>query len=167
MAIENGSTRADLNGVYQVLINDEILLRLLNNRPKDAKRLDPLSEELPDIIGSDEYWDIVDDCIILSEKNSDITLQPKCRIYISLGRRRPVFANHFLVTQEIQISVYMHENFESDMRDMRLLDRINELIVMKEISGLTRLDYMAGNPRVAPPQYRRYDHIYGYVTGKK
>lgn len=169
MSIELGSTREDINGIFQELIKDEKLLRLLTYYPQDANNLDPLDKRLSNIVDveSDEYWEIVADRIRLAEKTSDLILKPKCIIYIGLGRRRPVFGNHILVTQEINISIYTHQDFEADMRHVWILDRINELIVMKEISGLTRLDYIAGNPRVAPVHYIRYDHIFGYVTGKR
>lgn len=165
---ELGSTRRDIDGIFQRLIKDEQLLRLLNYLPEEVTNIDPLDESLPDLVDEDseDYWTLVESRIRLTEKTSDLITKPKCIIYIGLGRRRPVFGNHILVTQEILVNVYVHENFETDLRHSRILDRINDLIVMRELAGVTRLDYIAGNPRVSPPQYTKYEHIYGYVTSK-
>lgn len=169
MAIEKGSMREVVNHIYRILINDETLMRLLYHYPRSANRLDPLDTSIPNIIGSEEYWDIVEDRVKLAEKYSDIINKDICRLYITQGRRRPVFGNYLLATQEIMISIYTHENYETDMRSAWIADRINELIVLKDIDGIlgSKLEYVAGNPRVAPVHYKRYDTIYEYVTGKR
>lgn len=170
MTIEQGSMRYVINNIYQMLINDEKLLRLLYYYPKSAKHLDPLNEALPNLVDadSDEYWSVVDERFRLAEKTSDLLEQPICRIYISSGRRRPVFGNYLLATQEIKISIYTHENYESDMRLEWIADRIQELITLELVDGIFgKLDYVAGNPTVAPTQYKRYDQLYEFSTGKK
>lgn len=169
MAIEQGSMRQVINNVYQILIKDEELLRLLYYHPKSSVNKDPLDILLPNIKGLDNYWDIVDGRIMLAEKSFDLETLPLCRIYISAGRRRPVFNSYLLVTQEIMISVYTHENYEKDMRSAWISDRINELIALEYIEGSLsfKMEYVGGNPRVAPAQYKRYDHVYEYVTSKK
>ncbi|HLG28301.1 MAG TPA: hypothetical protein VI423_10990 [Paenisporosarcina sp.] len=169
MSIEQGSMRQVIGNIYKILINDEDLMRLLYYFPKDATHFDPLDEELENIKDNVEYWDIVDDRIMLAEKDTDLNDKAICRIYISAGRRRPVFNNYLLTTQEIMISVYTHEKYEKDMRSAWLSDRINELLSLEYIEGTLshKLEYFGGNPRVAPSQYKRYDHTFEYVTKKK
>lgn len=170
MALEQGSMRHVINSVYQILIKDEELLRLLSYFPKDGQNPDPLSEELPDLVDedSDDYWNLIDERFKLAEKTSDLLEEPICRIYISSGRRRPVFNNYLHATQEILISIYTHENYESDMRSEWLSDRVQELLSLERIEGIYgKLDYVAGNPKVAPTQYKRYDQIYEFNTNKK
>lgn len=169
MAIKQGSMRQVINSIYQILINDDELLRLLYYYPKSANTRDPLDENLKSIKEREDYWDIVDERIRLAEKDDDLIEIDICRLYITQGRRRPVFGNYLLATQEIMISVYTHENYEQDMRSAWISDRINELIVLENIDGTLgeKLEYAAGNPRVAPIKYKRFDHIFEYTTSKK
>lgn len=169
MAIKQGSMREVVNSIYQILINDEELLRLLYYYPRSADHLDPLDESLGNIKDREDYWDIVDDRIMLAEKDSDLVEKDICRLYITQGRRRAVFGNYLLATQEIMISVYTHENYEYDMRSAWISDRINELIALEDIAGTlgTKLEYVAGNPFSAPIKYKRYNNVYEYTTSKK
>lgn len=169
MAIKKGSMREVIDGIYQLLINDEELMRLLWYKPKRIDGIDPLSSTLLDVKDMGNYWEIVDERIMLAEKVNDLIEKPICRLYITSGRRRGVFDNYLLATQEIVITVYVHEDYESDMRSAWISDRINELIALEHVDGIlgSRVEYVAGNARVAPIQYSRYEHIYQYVTGKK
>jgi len=169
VAIKQGSMRQVINNINQILINDEELLRLLYYSPRDATHLDPLDETLPNVKDFETYWDVVDDRIMLAEKDSDLSTKAICRIYISAGRRRPVFDNYYLVTQEVMISVYTHETYEKDMRSAWISDRVSELLALEYIEGTLshKMEYVGGNPRVAPVQYKKYEHIYEYVTKKK
>lgn len=170
MAIDKGSMREVINHIYKILINDEQLMRLLYYYPKSTKQPDPLSvtTKTPNIIGHEDYWRIVEDRVMLAEKFSDIINKDICRIYITQGRRRPVFGNYLLATQEIMISIYTHENYETDMRSAWISDRINELIALADIDGMLgdKLEFVAGNPRVAPVHYKRYDSVYEYKTSR-
>lgn len=167
MTLKQGSMREAIDNIYQALINDEELLRLLYYLPKSAKNPSPLSDNLDNIIGSDKYWDIVDDRIMISEKTSDLIDREICRIYIASGRRRPVYNNYLMAKQEVIISVYTHLDFDADGRQEWIADRINELIALERISGIGMLDYVKGDPYVAPRQYKNYRHIYQFTIGKK
>lgn len=168
MAIKKGSMREVVNNIYQLLINDEELLRLLWYRPQQLEGIDPLDENLLNVKDMADYWDIVNQRIMLAEKENDLLEKPICRLYISAGRRRGVFNNYLLATQEIVISMYVHEDYEMDMRSAWISDRINELIALEYIEGgIGKMDFVAGNARVAPLQYRRYDLIFEFTTGKK
>lgn len=79
-----------------------------------------------------------------------------------------MFNDYLLATQEISITTYVHENYEVDMRTAWISDRIQELLALEYVNGsFGRLDYVAGNARIAPNQYKRYDHTFEYVTKKK
>ena len=168
MAIKQGSMREAKDNVFQVLINDEELLRLLWYKPRRLSGYDPLDSALPNVKDMENYWDIVEERIMLAEKVNDLEDEPICRLYITSGRRRPKFDNYLLATQEIVISVYVHEDFELDSRMDSISDRINELLTLESFSAMYgKLDYASGNPRVAPIQYSRFEHIYEYNTNKK
>ena len=169
MAIKQGSMREVVSNIYQLLINDEQLLRLLWYKPQQLDGIDPLDPSLLNVKDMADYWDIVNNRIMLAEKENDLLECPICRLYISAGRRRPVFNNYLLATQEIVISMYVHEDYEMDMRSAWISDRINELIALEYVEGAMnqRMEFVAGNARVAPIQYRRYDLIFEYTASKK
>lgn len=168
MAIEQGSMRQIMGNIYKLLINDEELLRLLYYFPRDSVNLDPLDDELENIKDREDYWDIVEDRIMLAEKDADLNGKAICRIYISAGRRRPVFNSYLLVTQEVVVSIYAHEKYVKDSRSEAISDRVSELLALEHINGsFGRLEYFGGNPKPAPSQYSRYDHTYQYNTSKK
>lgn len=170
MSIKKGSVRDAYNSIYTAFREDEELMRLLYYPPKDSKNLDPLDKRLPNITEMElgDYWDIVEERIRLAEKTSDLEDKPLCRIYISLGRRRPIFGNYMLVTQEVLVSVYTHEMFEKDSRNEWILDRINELLVSEKLQGMIgKVEYAGGDPYVAPAQYKNYRHRYRYTDSKK
>ena len=172
--IRQGSLVSFFRAIYQKLINDEELLRLLYYLPNGYDTLgnyhpDPLDPLLPSLldIESDDYWRMVDERVILGEKTSDLLETKICRLYIYEGRRRPVFESDSLATQEVYIDVFIHESFDKDLRISRITDRINELICLENIAGYGKLDYHAGNPREAPTHYRRYLHQYKMNVSRK
>lgn len=168
MTIKKGSMREVVNNIYQLLIEDEDLMRLLWYLPQQFTGKDPLDIALLNVKDMADYWDIVNNRILLAEKENDLLENPICRLYISAGRRRPVFNSYLLATQEIVISMYVHEDYELDMRSAWISDRINELIALEYIEGsIGKMDFVAGNARVAPLQYRRYDLLFEYTTSKK
>lgn len=169
MTLKKGSTRDAINNIYQVLISDEELLRLLYYKPKSARNPDPLSDELPNILDKDisELWDFRDERIVQAEKTSDLVDKEICRMYVSMGRRRGRFDNDRLVNQEVIIGVFTHESYD-DLRQEWIMDRINELIALERFnSTYGRLEYVAGDPRVAPRFYSSFIHVYRFVDGKK
>ena len=172
--IKQGSTVGFFTSIYQRLIEDEELMRLLKYNPKGYDKEgnyspDPLDPALPNLVDadSDEYWQLVDERIILGEKTSDLLESKLCKIYIYEGRRRPVFENYLVATQEVYIDIFIHETFDRDLRISRISDRINELIALERIAGFGKLEYKAGNPREAPTHYRRFLHQYTMNVSKK
>lgn len=172
--IKQGSTVSFFNAIYQTLIEDEELLRLLTYLPngydsQDNYNPDPLDESLTNLVDkeSDDYWKLVGERIVLGEKTSDLLESQLCRIYIYEGRRRPVFESYLIATQEVYIDIFIHESFDKDLRISRISDRINELICLEHIAGFGKLEYTAGNPREATSHYRRYLHQYKMNVSKK
>lgn len=160
--------REAVNSVYQILLNDEELLRLLWYYPLSAKNPDPLDKTLPNVLDMETVWDIRDERILLMDKTSDIEEKPICRICITAGRRRPKANSYVVAEQEINISIFSHESYEYDMRNSRISDRINSLLVNEQMDGMIgKFRYVSGNPRVAPKQYTQYVHTYVYGDGVK
>lgn len=168
MAIEKGSMREVLNSVYQKLINDEELLRLLWYLPKSRVNKDPLDKTLKNVKTLPEYWDIVNERILLTEKVDDIANNQLCRIYITSGRRRPNGVSYMVANQQIKLRIFVHESYGQDLRLDWISDRISELLTLEHLVGaIGKLDYVGGNPLNAPLQYTGYEHIFEYATGKK
>ena len=168
MAIKKGSMKEVINHIYRILINDEELLRLLWYLPEMTTDIDPLDTSLLNVKDMADYWDIVNNRVLLAEKENDLIDNPICRLYISAGRRRPDFGSYLMSTQEIVISIYVHEDYEMDARSSSISDRICELIALERLNGsIGRVDFAMGNARVAPIQYRRYDLVFEYKTSKK
>lgn len=169
MSLKQGSMREAFNNIYQRLINDETLLRLLYYPPKSRNNPDPLDPSLPNLVNPDspEYWDLVNERIVLGEKTTDLEDEPLCRLYLHAGRRRPVYDNYLLASQEVILSIFTHESYERDIRSLWISDVLNELLVHEPIAGYGKLEYTAGNPMAAPLGYKHYRHVYRFADNKK
>ena len=172
--ITQSSTVEFFSNIYQILITDEELMRLLKYEPKgydtqENYHPDPLDPELPNLVNieRDDYWKLVDERVVLGEKTSDLIENKLCKIYIYEGRRRPVIESYLVAQQEVNIDIFIHESFDRDLRISRISDRINELIALERIAGFGKLEYKAGNPREAPTHYRRFLHQYTMNVSKK
>ncbi|MGE8033872.1 hypothetical protein B1B04_09270 [Lysinibacillus sp. KCTC 33748] len=172
--IKQSSTVEFFSNIYQILITDEELMRLLKYEPKgydtqENYHPDPLDPKLPNLVNieSDDYWKLVDERVVLGEKTSDLIENKLCKIYIYEGRRRPVIESYLVAQQEVNIDIFIHESFDRDLRISRISDRINELIALERIAGFGKLEYKSGNPREAPTHYRRFLHQYTMNVSKK
>lgn len=168
--LKQGSMRQFFNNIYERLIKDEELMRLLYYKPQDYRlgRLHPLDKALPDLVTDEpEYWDIVDSHVIRGTKTTDIQEVRICRIYLYAGRRRPRFGNRLVADQEVTIDVLVHEDFNKDDRLNWIPDRIHELLVHERLAGYGQIDLVAGNPRQAPTGYSKYELLYKFTDNKK
>ena len=165
-----------MTNIEQVLINDEILVRLLTYYPEGYDRetktryLNPMSDKLPNLVDkdSDEYWDLVTDRIRKGEKRIKIEEDAKCYIYMHEGRDRSVWGSNCVIDQEVIFSIYIHEKFESDWRMSQIKDRISHLLVFEiGLAGYGKMQYVGGDPRDATTGYRRIDYRYMFKTAKK
>lgn len=171
--VKKGSTTEFITAIYKTLIQDEELMRLLYYLPNGYDdngnyNEDPLNDILPNLVdNSDKYWEIVDERIRLGEKTSDLETKAICRIYISEGRRRSVYNNYHVATQEIAISIFVHESYDKDLRISRITDRLNELLALERLAGFGKIEYERGNPYQAPTHYRNYVNFYLLTVKKK
>jgi len=168
MAIQIGSMRNSINNIYQKLINDEELIRLLYYYPQSSTTPDPLDSSLPNLVDneSETYWEIVQERVLLTEKINNIEDKKLCRIYMFTGSRRPDYKNHLLVTQEVYIYVFVHEEYDKDLRLLWISDKIAELLALEPVAGIGKLEYAGGDPRDAPKEYVSYEHRYRFSTKK-
>lgn len=154
-----------MESVFNTLIQDEKLLRLLYYPPKNAMKgiLDPLDTTLEDITKKDtvDYWDIVDNHILLTSKVDDFQDTPICRIYLYQGKTRPTFRNMRTTKIEIVLDVFVHKKYDIDLRLQQISDRLSKVLFLSRANrGLGRVDYRTGYDFVAPLNYQAYRHIY-------
>jgi hypothetical protein len=154
----------NMKDIIKVLKNDEILLRLLYYPVKNynTNTPDPLDESLENVLDMDAsvLKEIREKRIMLIPKADDLTPEPLCRIYVYAGRRKPDKSYHY-ADQEIVVEVFCHNNFETDLRSMRINDRINELLINGRIvSGFGKIEYVRGHPIEAPMNYVAYQNVY-------
>lgn len=161
----------DMLGIFKCLRNDEELLRLLYYSPENlgANILDPLSPSLPNILEMDfeKLAEIQNEHIMKSEKADDLEQKQICRLYMYAGRNSDYTRNDLLTKQELVIDLFVHRRYEEgDFRLSRIKDRLNALLVKSHVAGIGKMDYLQGNPRSAPANYRGYEHVFTFLTNK-
>ena len=162
----------DINKSLKLFRNDEDLLRLLYYAPRDlqSNQPDPLSDELDNILDKDinELWTIRDEHISTALNGDDLSDKKLCRIYVYLGRRRPANNNYTLAEQEIVVDILCHNDYQSkDQRTLRISDRINELLIGENVTGLSKMRYVEGYEFNPPKDYAAYRHVYETTVTKK
>lgn len=157
-----------IKDVFDVLINSETLKRLLWYPPEDMLNNipDPLSPILPNISDDEKLnWKVIEDRILLNSKSDDLVEEPKCRIYLYLGKRRPS-RNVKMVKQEIIIDILWHELFDNDFRFNSITKSINRMLINKRITGVGKMAYLDGDDIGAPKNYSGYRHIFSVGSVK-
>lgn len=171
MIRESGKTQRIITQIRDHLIYDNDLLNILDNTKEICYNRDlvvPFEEELIPS-NTEKYelmWKIIDESVKLSSKADDLEEMKINRIYIYLGKTRPIFGNKRTVNQEIIIDVFVNEIFEETQRLEVITDRLNELMVHTRPAGMGRMEYRTGYDFVAPKGYRAYRHIYETVRSK-
>ena len=158
--------RENLMDIYKVLINDEILLRLLYYKPSDMND-DPLSLDKPNILDKPdvERWEIINNVIKRTEKTTDQDQTEKCRVLIYPGKRRGDGRNYMVSEQDVFIDVLVPIYYdEVDFRLSWICDRINELLFDKEITGLNKIKFNGGGLKNAPNGFIGYTLVYKFST---
>lgn len=154
--------RNQMQKIEYVLRNDEELLRLLHYKRN------PLSKaEHEDIIGSENYWDIVTEHVIYGEKDSDLKDETLCRVYLYTGRARQVFGKPFYNKQRFFINVFVHEDFVQGLRLEQIVDRVNQLLLHNQISGFSKIMFEGGDPYQAPREHETYLLSFSFLTRGK
>ena len=163
--------REHINTIYQTLIQDEYLMRILYFKPHAPEFNMPIDyddENTLIMLNREDYWDIVDDRVLTTTKSSDIEDKDAlCRLYIYSGRRKSMHNNYLLADQEIVIDILVHESYSSDLRQQWISDRIDELIVLERLTGIGKIEFVSGAPRQAPIGYDKYETVYKIVDSKK
>lgn len=159
-----------INNTYQLLINDEELLRLLYYQPEDLSSGQPnplaVTDITPDIIdkttqkSNQKLWEIINKHVMLTSKSDDLEREQLCRIYVYSGKTRSDFHNKRIAKQEVVIDVFCHSFFQEDQRLDAITDRLNKLLFNQRPDGLGRFDYRNGYDFVAPKEYGAYRHIF-------
>jgi hypothetical protein len=160
----------NLKDIVTVFRNDETLLRLLYYPAEDltTNTPDPLDISLQNILSMNEdmQWEIRDEHIMLIPKGSDLEEKKLCRIFLYAGRRQST-GNYLAANQQVIVDILCHMNYEKDLRSMRISDRINELLVAENVTGIGKMDYFNGSPISAPKDYIGFQHIYEFSAFKK
>lgn len=160
----------NLRDIVKVFRNDEDLLRLLYYLPQDlvSNPFDPLDRRLPNILmmNDDEMWEIRDKRIFLTSKSDDLVNEPICRLYVYAGNRRPDLNNYISANQEVTVDIFCNNDFEKDLRSLRISDRINELLIAERVTGIGKIDYVHGFPIPAPENYVAFRHVYDFWCTK-
>ncbi|MGP7815537.1 hypothetical protein ACTXGU_00085 [Niallia sp. 01092] len=162
---------SNINTFLNVFRSDEGLLRFLYYAPIDlnTNQPDPLSDLLDDILSKDEdeIWAIRDRHIMTTLDIEDLSSEKLCRLYVYLGRRSPERNNYTLASQEIVVDVLCHNNFQKELRSLKISDRINELLIHENIAGVGKLRYVEGHEINPPKDYAAYRHVYEITVKKK
>lgn len=163
MTLKPTGIRKQMNQIWQLLRHDEELLRLL------YYDRNPLSEDLPDItsLPQKEFEKISMDVVRFEEKSSELTTKGIKRVYITTGRKRQVFGKPYYARQHFFINVIVHEDFVKQLRLEQIGDRINQLLLHNNISGVGNIMYEGGDPYQAPREFQTYLHIYSFLTPNK
>jgi hypothetical protein len=150
-----------LETVYGILSNDEHLLRLLYYHPKNYSD-DPLSPSKPNVKDIDTDWSIRRDIIKKSKVVKDLTADTKInRVLIYAGRRIPYRGNYMLADQEIVIDNLVRiEDDDVDFRQLKINDRINDLIFNQKITNFGKVTCESSSPIAAPDGFVGYRLIY-------
>lgn len=160
-----------LNDIYDIIVSDEYLLRLLYHPPLSPKLETPLIpednlttpppslNEAPDPKYR-EMWEIIDKHILKTSKSDDLEKNKLCRVYVYLGRQKPAQRHRFIKSQEIVFDVFCHSSYEDDLRLEKILSRIDDLISGTRVTGLGKLALSDGHGFTAPQEYVAYRAIY-------
>lgn len=156
----------NLIDIVKTFYNDETLLRLLHYPPTNYNDIpDPLDKSLPNITDTDDDYSIRDYVIMLAPKTDDLESNPSCRLYLYAGRRTPT-SNYVTANQEVIVDILCHNDYEKDLRSMKISDRVNELLFDSRVTGMAKIDYVGGSPIKAPSEYVGYSHKYVFVSSK-
>ena len=153
------SLQRNMLEIFEKLRNDEKLIRLLTLPARDDTKgiKEPLDQTLPDILDKSnktslEINEIKDDVIYKIPKIDDLEDRQICRIYAYPGKRRSNNGN------------FLYASFEKgDLRSARIIDRLDEMFTLKNISGIGKMIYLDGDPIAAPKNYIGYKHLFKIV----
>lgn len=153
----------NLVDIFKVIAKDDELLRLLYY---PSNPLDPSKTEVKDLV---DFIDIRRDRIVRAPKINDLTNENICRICMYFGNGANT-SNERVDDQDVVFDIYTHvDTFETnEARSLKIIDRINELLDFKNVTGIGKMRsshrYIIGNP---PNGYIGYKVIYTFGSFKK
>ncbi|PAD70725.1 hypothetical protein CHH83_02660 [Bacillus sp. 7586-K] len=156
----------NLIDIFNVIANDNEILRLIYY-PSD-----PLNPNKPEIKDLPNFDEIIVDRIIRAPKTNDIQNEENkniCRICMYFGNGVNT-RNERVDDQDVIFDVYTHiDTYEiNEPRSLKIIDRINKLITLKNITGIGKTRsyrrYIVGNP---PNGFLGYKVTFTFGSGKE
>lgn len=151
-----------INSIFTKLISDESLCRLL------AYGVDPFSEASPDIVGSDNHLELMEDIIKFSPQISNLENMERTRMCIYKGFTKLRFLDSATVQESIQMDIYIP--FALIDRGGRVYQIENKIVALldKMGIGIGYLDYTEGQFIQLPPisGYSQYKMIFTVQEGR-
>jgi hypothetical protein len=160
--------RKNLQDIYKILTQDEIILRLLYYKPINAND-NPLDLNKENILDKpiEEKWEIIMDRIKTTPTTDKLDIEPKCRVCFYPSRRGNT-NNYLYATQQVTFDVLVHFDYDNvDLRLSWICDRINELLFDKRITGIGKINFVSGSSIPQPiEKYIGYRLIYDFGSGQ-
>lgn len=160
----NMHLQQSMEEIYKLLTSDEILLRLVLYPSKLANE-DPLDPNLTNIldIPIEERQEMIDVGFLPTDKTYDLDLTSKIiRICFYTGSRKPeqfmagngrLSSNPFVSTQTYNFDVYVHVDIDKvDMRKDWICDRLNELLLLNNITDMGKFYLSFSSPISTTPK---------------
>lgn len=152
----------NLVDIFKVVANDEELLRLLYYADN------PLSADKTNVKDLPDFYEIRNKLIIRAPKTNDIVNEKICRICMYFGNGSNT-SNERVDNQDIVFDIYTHiDTYEvNEARSLMIIDKINELIALRNITGFGKMRtsrrFIIGNP---PSGYLGYKITFTFGSGK-
>ena len=155
----------DMSAIYKVVTSDEEMLRLLYYKPQNGLD-DPLSPSKTNVLDMPNSYEIIDEFIKFAPKVDDLTEKNICRLLFYPGRRSPT-RNQQTSSQEFVFDIFVHiDDFQmKDLRQEKIVDRLNKIMFGKRIMGLGKVESNGGNPIKSPANYIAYQIVYSVGSG--
>lgn len=154
----------NLVDIFKIVASDKELLRLLYY-PSD-----PLNSSKPEVSDLSNFLDIRNERIIRAPKINDIQNDDNkkiCRICMYFGNGANT-SNERVDDQDVVFDIYTHiDTYEiNEARSLKIIDCINKLITLKNITGFGKMRssrrFIIGNP---PNGYLGYKITFTFGSG--
>lgn len=165
-----GKLSKNMVDFFKIVSNDETLMRLLYYKSQNALD-DPLSPSKSNLLNTNIYRsDIMPLRLKRAPKINDLLPNntPICRLCVYMGAASKTM-NHRIFKQRIVIDVFVHiDEYEvKDGRSLKIIDRLDELMLNKRITGFGDIESAAFSPIAnAPDGYIGYQNVYSFGSNK-
>jgi hypothetical protein len=146
-------TTSNIKSLFDTLISDEALCRFMYYGD------DPLSEDKPNIVGSANHREMMQDIIRFSPQINDLENEERSRVCLYKGYTKLRTINSSVRQESIQIDLYVpHRLVREDFRIYELENKIVSILDGITI-GVGTLDYSEGyfipSPSISGYSYYR------------